>query len=142
VIPATKAIAWSEDLPGAERLQLLSLGRGQHGVDARLRLNEQGIEAWLHLLSKAAKVRRLLTHDRVDALLLLGREIELVRKPLAHAVGATHVDAPRPAASPLRRTTEARRSKPTATSFIAVAVQGQSIRRKAEPHPRERDDGE
>ena len=124
VIPATKAVPWSEDLPSAEGLQLFSLSRGQGRVYPRLRLNEKGIEARLHLLAQAAKVLGLLAHDRVDALLLLRREIEFVRELFAHTVRAAHVDRPRPAASSVGRRTESGRSKPTPTSITVATAQG------------------
>jgi hypothetical protein len=143
VISATKTVARAKDLAIAERLEPFTLCGRQHRVDTRLRLGEQGIEARLHLFTQPAEVLRLLTHDRVDALLLRRAEFELVREPFAHAIPASHVGGARPSVpSSLGRRTKAGRPEPPPATLSAPAVQRQSICSEAEPHACERHHGE
>jgi hypothetical protein len=98
---------------------------------------QQRVEPRLHLSPQTTKVTRLLGHDRVDATLLLGSEIELACKPIAHPVArAAFTPA---AATDLvgweSWTPQRRRAK-------AVAVQRQPFGGEAKPHAGETDDDE
>jgi hypothetical protein len=136
-VARSKAVARAKNLAGAKRLQLVALGRCQYGIDARLALPKERIESRLHLSAKTTEVLRLLRHDRVDATLLVGREIELARESLAHLIGAARITAA--STSPFRWRTEGWSEPASVTSPI---VKRKPIGGETKAYPRERDNGE
>src|SRR5204862_6353117 len=91
------------------------------------------IKSRLHRLTQPAKVRHLLSHDRVDSHSLLGRKLELASQSFPH-----------PFAAPQSQTTTSLRSegRSGASQCLASIVKSESIGGEAKPHPRERDDGQ
>lgn len=137
-VASAEAVARAERLASAQRLKPRSLRRGQHRIEPSLCALEERIEPRLHLLANVPEVACLLHHDRIDAALLLGREIERAREPLSHPV--TAATTLMSATAIRRKETGAARPEPAAAT--ALVMHREPVGGEAESHAREPHDGE